>query len=323
MKSKYLNYVIEVFYIKSLSMEWYRIFLHTAKCGSLTKAAQELHITQPSVSYAIKQLEEALGVRLFDRQSKGVNLTSEGRSLLEYVEQSFALLDAGEKRMQSLKTLTAGELRIGASGPFIKHVLLAPLDEFHAEYPGVRIRLFQGRTAEIAKRIKDGHIELGLVHLPLTDPDLDVRPLLSIQDCFVVGHALRALAEHPITTEQLAETPLLLLSSGSHTRQYVEQWLNGQGFAVDADIELSSMDMLVELALRGYGAAFVTRTFVKEELEAGKLFELQTLEPLPPRAIGMAMRRDISLSLIAARFMEIVAASPSGRDLAPGDEFVL
>ncbi|MHC2180768.1 DNA-binding transcriptional LysR family regulator [Paenibacillus sp. PvR052] len=298
-----------MFYIKTITMEWYRIFLHTAKLGNLTKAAQELHITQPSVSYAIKQLEETLGVKLFDRLSKGVNLTSEGRALLEYVEQSFALLDAGEKRIQSLKHLTAGELRIGASGPFIKHLLLPTLDKVHSDYPGVRIRLTQGKTADIGKRLMDGQIELGLVHLPMADPDLEVLPLLSIQDCFVVGPAYRKLAEHPISTEQLAETPLLLLSSESSTRLFVEQWLHTQGFKVEADIELNSMEMLVELAQRGYGAAFVTRSFVQQELDTGKLFELQPVEPIPPRTVGIAMRRDISLSLIAARFMELLTAS--------------
>ncbi|MBW7460722.1 LysR family transcriptional regulator, partial [Paenibacillus sepulcri] len=86
--------VIEVIYInKQLNMEWYRIFLHTAKVENLTKAAQQLHMTQPSVSYAIKQLEDSLDVKLFDRLSKGVKLTAEGAALLEYVEPSFALID--------------------------------------------------------------------------------------------------------------------------------------------------------------------------------------------------------------------------------------
>lgn len=290
-------------------MEWYRIFLYTAKLGNLTKAAQELHITQPSVSYAIKQLEEILGVKLFDRLSKGVVLTSEGRALFDYVKQSFALLDAGEKRIQSLKRLKAGELRIGASGPFIKHLLLPALDQFHADYPGVRIRLSQGKTADIGRRLKDGQIELGLVHLPMDDHDLDVKPLLDIQDCFVVGNAYRTLSEHPISTEHLAETPLLLLSSESSTRQFVEQWLHAQGFKVEADIELNSMEMLVELAQRGYGAAFVTRSFVRQELDEGKLFELKPVDPIPPRTVGIAIRREHSPSLIAARFMELLTAS--------------
>lgn len=290
----------------NVNMEWYRIFLYAARSGNLTKAAQELHITQPSVSYAIKQLEELIGVKLFQRLSKGVTVTTEGKALLEYVEKSFSLLEAGEKKLQALKDLTAGELRIGASGPIIKHLLLSPLDRFHEDYPGARIRLSQGKTAEICQQIKEGHMDLGFVHMPLVDHDLEVLPISTIQDCFVVGDAYRGITELPFSKQQLTQTPLLLLSRGSSTRQFVEQWLLSQDIQVEVDIELSSMDMLIEFAKRGYGAAFVTRSYVQEQLAAGELIELQTSVPIPPRTIGVATRRDITLPLIAQRFMELL-----------------
>ncbi|UQZ82619.1 HTH-type transcriptional regulator CynR [Paenibacillus konkukensis] len=295
--------------MQSMNLEWYRIFLYTARSGSLTKAAQQLHITQPSVSYAIKQLEDALGAKLFDRLSKGVALTREGQSLYDYVEQSFAILDAGEKRLQSLQRLAAGELRIGASGPVIRHMLLPSLDRFHAAYPDVRIRLTQGKTAEISGKLQEGSLDLGMVHLPLADPELAVRPLFSIQDCFVVGEAYRKLAQagRPVAAIRLAELPLLLLSPGSSTRRFVEGWLQTQGVAAEADIELGSMDMLVEMARRGYGAAFVTRAFVRRELAGGQLFELPLAEPIPPRMIGVASRKAASLPLAAERFMTMLA----------------
>ncbi|NIK76751.1 DNA-binding transcriptional LysR family regulator [Paenibacillus castaneae] len=290
----------------NINLEWYRIFLYTAQSGNLTRAAEELHITQPSVSYAIKQLEAALGVKLFDRLSKGVRLTAEGASLFVFVEKSIAFLEAGEQKLRSLKDLTAGELRIGASGPIIKHVLLPQLDLFHAEHPDVRIRLAQGKTSEIRNRLKEGQIDLGLVHLPLYDEALDVSPLLAIQDCFVVGPAFKKYSEQVITSEQFIQIPLLLLTPGSSTRGFVDQWLISQGLEAEADIELSSMDMLIELAERGYGAAFVTESFVKQELEQGKLFRLNSDKPIPTRTIGIATRRNTSLSLIAQRFIELL-----------------
>lgn len=310
MKSQITKCVIERVYIKmNIHMEWYRIFLRTAELGNLTKAAQQLHITQPSVSYAIKQLEEMMGVKLFHRHSKGVSLTSEGSALLEYVKQAFSLLEAGEKRIQSFVQLASGELRIGASGPVIKHLLLHPLDRFHSAYPGVRIRLVQGRTYEIAKRLKEGKIDIGLVHLPVSDQELDVTHVITNHDCFVVGPAYRALSENPISIQALTKIPLLLLSSGSNTRQFVEQWFEAQGVKAEVDIELNSSDMLIEFAQRGYGAAFVNRSFIQQELEEERLFELKLIEPIPSRHIGIATRRDISLSLAAARFNELLVSS--------------
>lgn len=95
-------------------------FLYTARYKNLTKAANELHITQPSVSYAIKQMEDSLGLKLFHRLSKGVELTEEGRALLEYVEPSLVMLDSAQKHLHNLKQLNEGEVRIGASDSLIK-----------------------------------------------------------------------------------------------------------------------------------------------------------------------------------------------------------
>ncbi|MCC2686415.1 MAG: LysR family transcriptional regulator [Paenibacillaceae bacterium] len=291
-----------------VNLEWYRIFLYTARCRNLTKASQELHITQPSVSYAIKQMEERLGLKLFHRLSKGVELTEEGRALFNYVEQSFSLLDTAQKHLQNLKQLNEGEIRIGASDSLIKHLLLPQLNAFHKEYPGIRIRLSHGKSPEIAQRLKEGVIDCAVVHMPMSDPQLSVQPLATLGDCFVVGEAYRELAKRSLTMEELSGLPLILLSPGSSTREFVEQWFAAKGFAVKPDIELGNVDLLAEFARLGYGAAFVSRTFVQEEVERGTLFELQLDDPLPPRSIGLATRQDRNLSVAADSFVAILLA---------------
>ncbi|MBD2867626.1 LysR family transcriptional regulator [Paenibacillus arenilitoris] len=290
------------------NLEWYRIFLHTAQSGNFTKAAQRLHVTQPSVSYAIKQMEETLGLKLFHRLSKGVELTEEGKALLAYVEQSFSLLGAAQKHVQDLKRLKEGEIRLGASDSLIKHLLLPQLNRYHAAYPGIRIRLTHGRTPDIAQRLKEGLIDFAIVHMPLQDPELDVRELAVLEDCFVVGEAYRELAEHPIPVGRLAQLPLLLLSPGSSTRLFVERWFAARGFEAKPDIELGSVDLLTEFARLGFGAACITRSFVAEELRQGKLFELRLDEPLPPRSIGFAVRQGMPPSIAAERFAAMLIA---------------
>ncbi|MFX3633883.1 MAG: LysR family transcriptional regulator [Candidatus Pristimantibacillus sp.] len=285
-------------------LESYRIFLYTARMGNFTKAAQELHITQPSVSYAVKQLEEAFGVKLFDRLSKGVCLTSEGNALYEYVEQSFALLARGEKKLHDLVKLNAGELRIGASGPIIKHLLQAHLEPFHAANPQIRIRIQQSKTSEVSRQLKEEQIDLGFVHLPLEDPELTVVPLMNIQDCFFVGEAYRELTHSPISVSQLLTIPLVLPTSGSSTRIFVEKWFASQGLSKEADIELNSTEMIVEFAQHGYGAAFVARQFAQKELDNGSLLEVKLIEQIPTRTIGVVTRREAALPLASARFLD-------------------
>ncbi|WP_019637939.1 LysR family transcriptional regulator [Paenibacillus fonticola] len=295
--------------LNQANIELYRIFLHTARLGNLTKAAQQLHITQPSVSYAIKQLESRLGVKLFDRLSKGVKLTPEGSALLEYVEQSFALLQAGEEKIASLKNLSSGELRVGASGPMIKHLLLPTLDQYHDRYPEVRIRLSQGKSSDIQNQLLDGQIDIGLVHLPLNDERIVSNHLISQEHIFVVGPAFRHFAGQQINASELNRIPLLLFSKDSSTRHFVEKWLHSLGIEAEVDIELGSLDMLIEFAKRGYGAAFVARSFTVQELRDETLFELQIAEPIPLRSIAVATRRDVSLSISAKQFMDVLIQS--------------
>ncbi|WP_240941333.1 LysR family transcriptional regulator [Paenibacillus sp. HB172176] len=299
-------------YIKNIHLEWYRIFLHTAQERNLTKAAQKLHITQPSVSYAIKQIEEALGVVLFQRLSKGVELTDEGRSLLAYVEQSFALLHAAERHAEDLKSLTDGELRIGASDSLIKHLLLPYLNRYHQQYPGIRIRLSHGKTPDLTARLKEGLIDCAIIHLPVEEPQLIVKALVSLQDCFVVGEALRRAGDSPLSAGELNKLPLLLLSAGSSTRQFVERWMAGHGLEVKPDMELGSVELLAEFAELGYGAAFITRSFVEEKVRDGKLFELRLQDELPPRSIGYAVRKERKLSLAAEQFVAMLGEPGRG-----------
>lgn len=289
-----------------IHLEWYRIFLHTAQQGNFTKAAQALHITQPSVSYAIRQMEEELGVKLFHRLSKGVELTEEGRSLLAYVEPSFALLESGEQHLTSLKQLSEGELRVGASDSLIKHLLLPYLNAYHQLHPNVRIRLSNGKTPVLAERLKEGQLDCALVHVPLQDDQLEIRPIAKLQDCFVVGEAYRAYADEDLSAAELLTIPLLMLSPGSSTRIFVEQWFAAKGCTVKPDMELGSMDLLIEFARLGYGAAFVTRSFIEEDLRQERLFELRLQDTPAPRDIGLAYRKGDRLSIAAERFVQIV-----------------
>ncbi|MEK8127964.1 LysR family transcriptional regulator [Paenibacillus filicis] len=297
-----------------LNLEWYRIFLHTARSGNFTKAAQVLHITQPSVSYAVKQMEEALGIRLFHRLSKGVELTEEGRALLGYVDESFALLDAAQQHLHNLKQLTEGEVRIGASESLIKHLLLPQMNRFHEEYPGIRIRLSHGSTPQLTQRLREGLIDCAIVHMPVEDPQLELRRLARLEDCFVVGQAYRAWTGRTLSAADVAGLPLLLLSEGSSTRVFVERWFTARGIAVKPDMELGSIDLLTAFARQGYGAAFMTRSFVEEELRSGELLELLLDEALPHRSIGIATRRDRALPLAAERFMDRLTAGNAGPD---------
>jgi len=286
--------------------EWYRIFLYAAEASNLTKAAQRLRMTQPSASYAIKQLEETLGVVLFERLPKGVRLTEEGQALYRHVRAAFEELDAAERHIRSLKNLHEGRLRIGANGAIIRDFVLPALDEFHVRHPDIRIQLVQDRSGRIVERLKQGELDLGFIHLPAADDGIEIVASRVSPYCVVAGAAFADYAQQPLSTEQLAKLPLLLLSPGSSTRSFVERWFRTQGLEATADFELSSLDMLAEFAERGYGAAFLPRAFVASSLSKRTLVELRTEIPIPDREIGIAARKEASLSIAAEAFRRML-----------------
>ena len=124
-----------------------------------------------------------------------------------------------------MKRLAGGEIRIGASDSLFKHLLLPHLDSFHAQYPEIRIQLSHGKTSDILQRLQEGQTDCGIVHLPVDEPQLEVKPIMTIQDTFVVGPSFRELANQPRSAEEIARTPLLLLSAGSSTRRFVSSGL--------------------------------------------------------------------------------------------------
>ncbi|EOS55440.1 MULTISPECIES: LysR family transcriptional regulator [Paenibacillus] len=284
--------------------ELYKVFYWAAKTGSLTQAANALFLTQPSVSHAIKQLEESFGLTLFYRNSKGVSLTQEGAILYSYIEQSQILISLAEKKMAELKNLETGVLRIGGSDSLFKHYLLPYLEDFHRRYPEVGIQLLHGTTPEIMGYLKEGKIDLGVARMPIVDPHIEVREGIQLQDCFVAGCAYANLKDKVISLETLLEHPLILFSRNSRARMAITELFHEYGFELKPEIEVGSVDLLIELARKGLGISYVAREFVSKELEEGSLFEIKLDVELPPSQVGIMNMRNVPLTTAAQKFME-------------------
>ena len=151
----------------NISLEYYRIFYHVVKEGSITAAANTLCVSQPAVSQTIRQLEAGLGVTLFLRAQKGIRLTAEGQTLFQYVERGYETILQGEHALQSMLELELGEIHIGASDMTLKYYLLPYLERFHEQYPSVKVNVTNGPTPETLKHLKDGKIDFCVVSGPI------------------------------------------------------------------------------------------------------------------------------------------------------------
>ena len=230
-------------------------------------------MTQPAVSQAIMQLEGELEVRLFNRTPKGVTLTNEGGLLFEYVNSAINLIDAGEEKILEFKNLTTGELKIGVGDTISRHFLLPYLEAFHNKYPNIKFKIMNGTTLEICSILKSGEVDIAICNFPIDDPAFEVIPCIDIHDIFVCGAKYKHILSNPISFDEVAKLPLILLEPKSNSRKYVENYLISKGIKISPEFELGSHDLLLEFAKINLGIACVTKEFSQEYINKGLLYE--------------------------------------------------
>lgn len=291
----------------SINLELYKIFYTTAKLGSISKAAKELFSSQPAISQSIKQLEEKLGGRLFYRNAKGVSLTVEGEIMFQYIEQGYGLILTAERKFSELKQMQAGQLRISVCSAVCKYDLLQYISQYNRDYPSIKMYIKDESSHEIARLLNVGEIDIGILNLYNTDEsNLDIIKTLQMKDCFVVGEKYKHLCEESLSIQKLTENyPIILLQQGGSTREYIDEYFRSHGIAIDPQIELSNMDLMVEFAIKGFGIACIMKDYVQKELKSKLLYELMVAEKIPSRSLGIATKKGMPLSTAAQKFIDI------------------
>ncbi len=287
-------------------LENYRVFCKVAQHKSFSGAAQELFLSQPAVSQSVRQLEEQLGMQLFVRSSKKVELTPQGSILYEYASSALGLLESAEQQLSGLQTLGAGQLRLGAGDITARHLLLPALERFHQLYPKVHLSIFNRTSASSLELLHAGRIDAAFVNLPIEDDRITVHWESPVQDIFVAGQKFAELKDKPLTARQLARLPLIMLEHKANSRVYVQRFFLRQGVELQPEIELASYELMGELARINLGVSCMVRQFCRQELQSGKLFELRLTEPVPARSIGMVSLKGVSLPPSVSRFVELM-----------------
>ena len=270
------------------NLSQYKIFYEVAKAGNISKAAKELYISQPAISKAISKLEDSLGLSLFTRSSRGVQLTSEGEILFEHTREAFDALDRGEQELKRIQEFDIGHLRIGVSNTLCKYILLPYLKTFIDQYPHMKVTIESQATAQTLARLEQQKIDLGLVAEP------SVRrafiPVMDIQDTFVTTpNYLENLYLREGQDTSLFETGnIMLLDTSNMTRHHVDEYMAENNIFPHQILEVTTMDLLIEFAKIGLGIACVIKELVQKELDSGMLVEIPLDIPIHRRTIGFA-----------------------------------
>ena len=287
-------------------LEHYRVFCKVAQNRSFSKAAQELFLSQPAVSQAIRQLEEQLGTQLFLRTSKRVELTAEGQLLYEYASSALGLLESAEQQLGGLQTLSVGQLRLGAGDITVRHLLLPCLEQFHQLYPQVHLSIYNRTSAGSLELLRAGRIDAAFVSLPIEDERIAIHWETPVQDIFVAGERFSHLRGKPVSERELASLPLIMLEQKANSRSYVQRCFLRRGIDLKPEIEIASYDLMSELVRINLGLSCHVRQFCRQELDDGKIFEVQLRNPIPERSIGMVSLSGVSLPPAVSRFLELL-----------------
>ena len=272
------------------NLSQYKIFYEVAKAGNISKAAKELYISQPAISKAISKLADSLGLSLFTRSSRGVQLTSEGEILFEHTREAFDALDRGEQELKRIQEFDIGHLRIGVSNTLCKYILLPYLKTFIDQYPHMKVTIESQATAQTLARLEQQKIDLGLVAEPSVRRDLAFIPVMDIQDTFVTTpNYLENLYLREGQDTSLFETGnIMLLDTSNMTRHHVDEYMAENNIFPHQILEVTTMDLLIEFAKIGLGIACVIKELVQKELDSGMLVEIPLDIPIHRRTIGFA-----------------------------------
>lgn len=282
-----------------ISLELYKVFYYVASSLSFSEASKQLYISQSAVSQSIKTLEKKLGHPLFIRSTKRVLLTAEGEMLLSHVEPAIRLIKKGETLLEESTTLK-GQLRIGASDTICRYFLIPYLQKFHQEYPDVKIRVTNQTSIGCVELLREGQADLIVVNSPNSHlrPEYPAIPIGQFQDVFAANPAYFPLQEQTLTLQELTSYPILMLGR-STTSEFLHAIFSSHRLKLLPEVELSSNDLLVDLAKIGLGIAFVPSYMLEQEKS---LFCLKIKEELPPRQLMLAHQE--LLAPAARKFLE-------------------
>lgn len=291
----------------NINLDLYKVFYHVAKNKNITKTANELNITQPGISKAIKNLEEQLGCSLFIRTKSGVLLTAEGKVFFDQIKQAIEIINNAEDKLKEMIDLDFGSLNIGVSNTIVKKYLMPYIKKFHDKYPNIKITIYTNPTFYLIQRMRNGLIDFIILNMPYDTPgDMETYKLIDVHDCFVTTDKYPELKNKILPLKELNKYPLILVSKGSNTRYSLDNFTNSLGFTFIPEMDLSSTSLVVDFTKMGFGVGIATKEYLDNELGDGSLFEVKTNPKLPTRYIGVMHLKNKILSRCSQEFLDML-----------------
>ena len=289
-----------------INYELYKVFYYVAVSLSFSEASKQLFISQSAVSQSIKTLEKKLGISLFIRSTKKVQLTPEGETLLRHIEPAMNLIKRGENQIMEASKLGGGQLRIGASDTICRYYLVPFLNKFHKTHPNVHIKVTNQTSTKCVDLLEMGQVDLIVTNYPNSrlNHGEHVREIHTFKDCFIASASYyEELKDKNLHLKDLLSYPIMMLDRKSTTSEFLHNLFQQYQLDLVPEIELGSNELLIDLARIGLGIAFVPDYCIPKD---GDLFILNIEEELPKRKLVITHNPQLPLTIAAKEFLEIL-----------------
>ena len=292
----------------NIDFELYRVFYVVANNGNITKASEELNISQPAVTKSIKNLEEQLGGTLFVRTKRGVILTEEGKEFYKYIKQAIEYINNAENKFTDLINLDTGSIRIGISTTLTKEFLLPYLEEFNEKYPKIDIQIDTNVSTELLSKLRNGLLDIVIFHMIDKNYgyDIEIIKCKKVTDCFAVNKKYKELIDKEFSINELSNYPLILQPKGSNTRKFLDDFARENNTVLNPTMELAGYTLVVEFTKIGLGIGYVNEDYSKVLFDNKELFKINLKEKIPSRYIGIALSKNHIPNFSTKKLIEII-----------------
>ncbi len=289
-----------------INYELYKVFYYVASSLSFSEASKKLFISQSAVSQSIKTLEKKLDQPLFVRSTKKVQLTSAGKILLKHIEPAMNLIQRGENQLLDATTLGLGQLHIGASDTICRYFLVPYLKQFHKMFPNVPIKVTNASSMNCVDLLEHGKVDLIISNYP--NPRLNSsyvkKTVNTFKDVFIANPAYFNLKQQEIPFEELKQYPILMLDRRSTTSEFLHNLFLQHQLELIPEVEISSNDLLIDLARIGLGIAFIPDYCLSRGSQ--DLYILKTKEQMPTRQMIAAVNTSLPISASTEEFLKLL-----------------
>ncbi|WP_192561448.1 transcriptional regulator CynR [Pseudomonas gozinkensis] len=286
-----------------------RYLLAVADHGGFTRAAEALHVSQPTLSQQIRQLEESLGVDLFDRTSRSVKPTDAGQAYIECARRVLVELEAGKRALHDVKDLSRGSLRLAMTPTFMAYLVGPLVRDYVARYPGIHLEIFELSMDDIEAGLADDSLDIAIAFTPVRNPDIECIP------AFVETLGVMVGREHPLydsasvlTPDDIAQLDFALLAPDFFTRQSIDEYFRQNGITPKVQIEVNSVSTLLEVIRHAPIATMLPEAIATEDRA---LRRLSVESEAPQRGAALLRRQNNYHSAAAVAFMDMVLETRS------------